>query len=248
MVQLQQITGNPFGVQIEHFGDATAYLASSAGHIGWWNRVKGLQEQDIAHLDDIRAFYHAYQLRYFIDMEPTALTEDLSKALTGRGLYPTVDSMALYGLPLVEEHLLPQSVIIRESGSDEIDLFMQLWADGFEFPANRDRETIVAIRKSIFSTAGNRRYIAYVDDTPAAMAGLYMRDGLGFLSGGATLPAFRKRGCHTALTSRRLSDAAQAGCELVVGHTGVPGSISQHNMERAGLRIAYQMITWVGEA
>jgi len=49
------------------------------------------------------------------------------------------------------------------------------------------------------------------------------------------------------LTQRRLSDAARAGCELVIGHTGGFGSISQNNMERAGLRIAYQMISWVGD-
>jgi len=74
---------------------------------------------------------------------------------------------------------------------------------------------------------------------------LYIDDGMGYLSGGATLPAFRKRGCHTVLTQRRSLDAARAGCELILGHTGAFGSISQNNMERAGLRIAYIMMSWV---
>ena len=247
MLHLQQQMGNPFAVQIERFGNVTAYLAATEVEAGWWNRVNGMQEEDLVHLDDILAFYRIHQQRFYIDMEPSTLTQALSRALIARGLYPIIGGSVLYGSPQLEETPLPQGVGIRESGADEIGLFMQLWADGFEFPANRDRETIVAIRSGIFSAPSNRRYIAYVDDTPAAMAGLYIREGLALLSGGATLPAFRKRGCHTALTQRRLSDAAKAGCELVIGHTGTFASISQNNMERAGLRIAYQMISWVGE-
>lgn len=247
MLHLQQQMGNPFAVQIERFGNVTAYLAATAVEAGWWNRVNGMQEEDIVHLDDIMAFYRIYQQRFYIDMEPSTLTEVISKAFTERGLYPVVGGTVLYGLPQLEEMSLPQGVAIRESGAEEIHLLIQLWADGFEFPANDDRNTIMAIRSDMFSVPGNRCYIAYVDDTPAAMAGLYIREGLSLLSGGATLPAFRKRGCHTALTQHRLSDAARAGCELVIGHAGGFGSISQNNMERAGLHIAYQMISWVGE-
>jgi hypothetical protein len=247
MLHLQQQMGNPFAVQIERFGNVTAYLAATAVEAGWWNRVNGMQEEDIVHLDDILAFYRMHQQRFYIDMEPSTLTEAISRALIARNLYPIVNGTVLYGLPRIEETPLPQGVTIRESEPDEISFFIQLWADGFEFPANDNRNTIMAIRSGIFSAPSNRRYIAYVDDTPAAMAGLYFREGLSLLSGGATLPAFRKRGCHTALTQRRLSDAAKAGCELAIGHTGTFASISQNNMERAGLRIAYQMISWVGQ-
>jgi len=76
------------------------------------------------------------------------------------------------------------------------------------------------IRKGAFSIPGNRLYVAYVDDTPAATASLYIKDGIGSLSGGATLPAFRKRDCHTSLIQRRIADAAKAGCDLVIGRTG----------------------------
>jgi len=247
MLHLQEQTNSPFDVQIERFGNVTAYLAATTVEAGWWNRVNGMQEEDIVHLDDILAFYRIYQQRFYIDMEPSTLTEALSRALIARGLYPSVGGTILYGLPQLEETSPLQGVTIRESGPEEIQIFIQLWADGFELPANDDRNTIMAIRSTIFSVPSNGRYIAYVDGIPAAMAGLYIREGLSLLSGGATLPAFRKRGCHTALTQRRLSDAARAGCELVIGHTGGFGSISQNNMERAGLRIAYQMISWVGD-
>jgi len=178
-------------------------------------------------------------------MDPTVLTDTLSKLLTERGLYPTVNGTVLYGLPQTDELTLPPDVTIHEIGLDEIDLFLQLWADGFEFQPGNETDTIKAIRKGAFSIPGSHLYIAYVNGTPAAMAGLYIDDGMGYLSGGATLPAFRKRGCHTALTQRRSLDAARVGCELILGHTGTFGSISQNNMERSGLQIAYIMMSWV---
>lgn len=76
------------------------------------------------------------------------------------------------------------------------------------------------IRKGAFSAPGSLRYIAYVSADPAVMAGLYVHDDIGYLSGGATLPAFRKHGCHTALTQRRVLDAEEAGCDLIIGFAG----------------------------
>jgi hypothetical protein len=181
-------------------------------------------------------------------MDPTDFTADFARLLVDRGLYPSPNGTILYGLALTSEVEVSADVTIRETSQDEIDLFLDLWVDGFEFPRGADTETMKNIRKGAFSIPGNHLYIAYVEDTPASMAGLYMKDGIGILSGGATLPALRKRGCHTALTQRRITDAAKAGCDLVIGHTGSFASKSQNNMERAGLRIAYTMITWVDGA
>lgn len=90
---------------------------------------------------------------------------------------------------------------------------------------------------------GYRKYVAYVDETPAAVASLYVSEGVGFLVLGATAPTFQRRGCHTALIHRRLGDSANMDCDVVAVTTAI-GSTSQHNMERAGFRIAYTMSTW----
>ena len=242
---LQQQAGNPYDIQIKRFGNATAYMARAITVANWWNRVIGIEEEDAVYLDDILAFFRTERQAFNIDMDPTVFTDTLSRLLTERGLYPTVNGTVLYGLPQTGEISLPPDVTIREIDLDEIDLFMQLWADGFEFPPGNETDIIKAIRKGAFAIPGNHCYIAYVNGTPAAMAGLYIDDGMGYLSGGATLPAFRKRGCHTVLTQRRSLDAARAECELILGHTGAFGSISQHNMERAGLCVAYIMMSWV---
>jgi hypothetical protein len=94
-----------------------------------------------------------------------------------------------------------------------------------------------------FTLPENRRYVAYAGGVAAAMAALFIHDGIGHLNVGATLPAYRGRGIHLALTNRRIADTAKAGCDLVIGDTGGFGSTSQNNMERAGLRIAYTRVT-----
>jgi hypothetical protein len=67
--------------------------------------------------------------------------------------------------------------------------------------------------------------------------------GVGLLANSATVPAFRQRGCQTALIRRRLADAAEQGCELVAAQCAFGGA-SQRNLERAGLRIAYTKAVW----
>jgi hypothetical protein len=46
-----------------------------------------------------------------------------------------------------------------------------------------------------------------------------------------------------ALVRHRIDAAAQAGCDLIVGHTAT-GSGSQRTMERNGLRLAYTKALW----
>ncbi|HZU70708.1 MAG TPA: GNAT family N-acetyltransferase [Ktedonobacteraceae bacterium] len=247
-IQVRQQPGNPYDFVVQRFGNATAYMACGIPFSGWWNRVVGLTLEESDKLDDILGFFRGQHLQCNIDLAPTEFTSEFAQLLIQHGLYPTPNGTVLYGWPQVSNQALSQGVSIKEISLDDIDLFLELWADGFEFPAGPQRKVIMDIRKGAFSAPGSRLYIASVNETPAAMAGLYIHDGIAYLSGGATLPAFRKHGCHTALTQRRMRDAAEAGCELAIGFAGTFGSISQNNMERAGLRIAYLMTVWVDES
>ena len=48
---------------------------------------------------------------------------------------------------------------------------------------------------------------------------------------------------QTALLTKRIEDAALAGCDLVVTQAGLL-TTSQHNMERCGLGIAFNRAVW----
>ena len=73
---------------------------------------------------------------------------------------------------------------------------------------------------------------------------LLVQDGIGYLNVGATLPQYRRLGIHRAMSERRVQDARDWGCELLIGFVAGFGKTSQNNMERRGLRVAYNRMSW----
>jgi hypothetical protein len=241
---VQKQTGNPLDMHLQQFGLATAYAAYAIPGGGWWNRVVGFERETISQLDEILSFFRTHHLCFYLDMGPTTLTEDLARLLIEKNLYPTPNGPFLYGL-LQTSHAMSPGENIEVKETQNVDLFLNLWADGFEFPSDDMTNMLRQLKKALFSLPENHLYIAYVDDTPAGIGALYINDGIGHLNAGATLPRFRNRGCHAALTAHRISAAAHAQCSLVTGDTGRLGSKSQNHLERAGLQVAFTRITWV---
>jgi GNAT superfamily N-acetyltransferase len=87
--------------------------------------------------------------------------------------------------------------------------------------------------------------VARLDGHPAAHAALYLDDqsGTAVLAADGTRPAFRGRGCQTALIAARLAEAARRGYPLAVVEAA-PGSTSQRDLERVGFRLAYTKVIW----
>jgi hypothetical protein len=107
--------------------------------------------------------------------------------------------------------------VVREVVKGEVELVATVWEDGFELGAGEARESGMRLRSGWFHVPENRLYVAYAGEQPAAMAALYVHDGIGYLNVGATAPRYRGRGLLSALTPRRIADAGKAGCELVIG-------------------------------
>jgi GNAT superfamily N-acetyltransferase len=108
--------------------------------------------------------------------------------------------------------------------------------EGFGIP----REALVQIE---YAAPEWRIYLACVDGCPAAMATLYVGGDMASIDGMATAPQYRRRGCQTVLLRRCITDAARAGCGLLVSQTE-PSSTSERNMVRAGFRIAYTKLLY----
>jgi hypothetical protein len=96
---------------------------------------------------------------------------------------------------------------------------------------------------------GWSHYLAYDGRLPVACAALFTRDHLGWLGTDATLASHRRRGGQGALQARRIRDAADQGCRLLVTETGdpLPGepSPSFDNMRRLGFELAYVRANYV---
>ncbi len=85
-----------------------------------------------------------------------------------------------------------------------------------------------------------------IEEAPPADIRVEAETHTGVLAAAATLPEWRSRGCQTALVRRRLNDAALAGCDLAAVEA-TPGSASERNLERLGLRLAYTRVIWTRE-
>jgi GNAT superfamily N-acetyltransferase len=123
---------------------------------------------------------------------------------------------------------------------EQIDLWNRTVAQGFAENAAVTQE-ILDVMRAFASAPQVECYLARVNGAVAGGGTLIVRDGVGGLFGASTLPAFRGRGVQTALLHRRITRAAELGCELVVC-LAQPGSSSQRNVMRRGFEVLYTRV------
>jgi GNAT superfamily N-acetyltransferase len=166
--------------------------------------------------------------------------------LTGRG-YRLVSFENVLGRPLdgEVERVAPPGVEVRPSGDDEFDRWLDVSVDGTAHPDDQGVPWQEEFPRDVYeraerdlAAAGVARYLVSVDRVVAGAAGLRIADGIAQLAGAATVPAYRRRGVHSALLSARLADGADAGCDIAVVTTQ-PGSKSQQNVQRRGFDLLY---------
>ena len=130
LASAQRQPGNPFDIEIRHFGSATAILADKAPAEGWWNRVVGLLPADADLIDEIVAFYREHGRRCHVDLDPLTLTEAIARRLAAHGFYPIPNGTVLYGVASSTFPEVQDSLEIREIGADQAACFAELWAAG----------------------------------------------------------------------------------------------------------------------
>ena len=228
------LDGNPLGGSVQEFGHAVAikYLDGGSIHA---NRVFGLGVDDLSPLDAILHFYREDGLRCDFQLNDQSIEPETALRLAEKSLLVTRSISTQYGVPTAAPPP-PLGVTVRRADGAVREECFQLFMDVFEVSAE-EREGILLTERLENSQPGSHLYIALVDGVPAAAASMDIRDGIGHLTSGATLPQFRRRGCQAALIQRRLADALEEGCDLAVGNA-MPYSGSRQNMERAGMRTA----------
>ncbi|GIP35266.1 N-acetyltransferase [Paenibacillus sp. J2TS4] len=268
MNAIREREGNPEGVEMASFGGATAFYSRT---MPWpqFNTVKGITSQEIGRLDDILAFYRERDRACQFEIVPGRVDGHLLESLAARGFYQRSFHSTMYGL--TEEKLENQSeglpvqelrkeigagtdfeegleeesggISIRKLRSDEFLLYGELHclgtglsADGAPYVAENNRV--------LYGRPGWSFFIGQVDGIPAGVGVMYAQGNIASLTFAATLPDYRRRGLQSALILRRMREARQLGCYLVVGQAAYASS-SQNNMERAGMRLAYSRATWV---
>ena len=236
---MAQLPGNPLKIIVEPFGTATALVC---GRIPAevFNRVIGLSIESIDHIPSILDLYASQGARPTFDLNPYAIppfweTPNITPTLVKHGFYQGAFHQMLYATPRVGLPELPAYLTIREVTSADTAVFAhvyeQVWGDSTAITVLIDQPQF-------------RCYLALVDNVPAALGVLHVANGIGAMTNALTIPAYRGRGCQTALLQQRVHDAAQLGCTLLVSQCR-PGSSSQNNQMRAGFKIAGTKAWWI---
>lgn len=241
---MQKAERNYLKIDIKRFGSSTAFLIQKWPRFWYGNRVLGLTPSDENHLDEIMKFFGERDINFRFEIIPSNLNGELASKLHKMGFYHTGFSAALYGIPKVVAGKPRDEVKVREARSDEIDLFLDLYQDGFGLKRldRKEKRIVRSWYEQEMSKLGF--YIAEVKRTPAAIAVFYVTNSIGLLADLTTLPRFRRKGCQTALINHQAAQAKKKGCDLLTSFVEF-GSTSHRNFDRAGFRIAYTKAIWI---
>lgn len=126
---------------------------------------------------------------------------------------------------------------IRVARADEHELWTRVMLEGF-FDRTDFSEVELDVGPRLLGLENAVAWLGFVGGEAVAAGAMNHRDKLALLFADSTKRKFRGQGLHLALIRARLAYAAKLGCDLATASTA-PGSASQRNYERAGLRVVY---------
>ncbi|MBU9721287.1 MULTISPECIES: GNAT family N-acetyltransferase [Bacillaceae] len=242
---IQSMDENPMGVDIKKFGNATAFSIKNIPGPSF-NTVKGLQEGDEAQIERIIEFYKSKDIPVRFEISPAHTSPKLLASLMEAGFYHHDFHSTLYAYISTYNETSNEShgdITIRKLESHEFDIFADIYTKGFQMPEFL-RDGVAQNNAVLFKKKNWTFYIAFYNDVPAGVGVIYIQDRVATLSASTTIPEYRNRGIHSTLIKRRINKALLEKCDLIVGQAKF-GSVSQNNMERAGLGLAYTKAIWI---
>lgn len=248
LLAMQAKPGNPVGVEIKQFGNATALLAKNLP-IRDFNRVYGFTPADTEYLEEIKNFYlkQSSRISFGIDVVPSAWDAKMLDQLGEAGFRQTGFHTALYGNPhtLVETHSRshsPASVDVREVSSDQLPIIEQIFIDALELPFKEPSELPENL-PYLHKHPDWKLYLGYVNEQPAGFSLFHLKENVASFAQAGTKPECRGNGLQTAMLHTRMQAAIDAEASLLVAQASF-GSISLRNLQRFGMQVAFTKAEW----
>ncbi len=228
-------------------GGVTVLRANAAPLSPMLNQIVGLgvdEPATEAALDEALAAI-GDDVSCYVSVAPSARPDSLTGWLRDRGLEPSWGWMTFRrGVDGVTER--PTSLRLVRVGPAEAPAFGQIVATGYGLP-----QTVVPWAAQAHA-AGWDCWLALDGDRPAAAAGVFIAEGVGYLGFAATLPEHRGKGGQNALLAARIEHARATGCDVVVTETGERRddrpSNSYRNILRSGFAEVAVRANWLREA
>ena len=244
LIRVKSMNDNAMGVELKRFGNAMAFSVKNIPGPSF-NTVKGISGENIDDLDEIVEFYTSRGIPARFEVTPGNASTDLFRKLSTKGFFQNGFHTALYRpLPAGEAAMSggDTTVQIEEISLENFDIFGELYTRGFGMPA-AFKDYVTANNKVLAESDNWTFYLACVGGEPAGIGVLYVKNDVATLAASATVPELRKKGVQTALIQKRMQLAVDEGCKYLVGQAAF-GSVSNKNMERAGLKVAYTNAVW----
>jgi GNAT superfamily N-acetyltransferase len=232
---------------VELGGGVTVLRTDAAPLSPMLNRIVGLGVDEPATEETLDAALAAIgdDVSCYVAVAPGARPQGLADWLRARGLEPGWGWMA-FRRGLEDTPARPSSLALVRVGPQEAEAFGRIVATGYGLP------DAAAAWASGAHLHGWDCWLALDGDEPAAAAGLYPSDGVGYLGLAATLPEHRGKGGQSALLAERVRHARAIGCDVLVTETGerrddLPSN-SYRNILRAGFTEVSIRANWLRAA
>jgi len=206
------------------------------------NKVYCFGHDDIDRLSEILTFFREGGCEPNFYLNPARFSAAVGEALAACNFTQLgFEQAMLFTEPPARTPPPPDGITIERVTTASVEDFIQVMADGFEWPVEWREAAMVGARRSFRAAAYH--FLARYHGEPAGVGSLNLRNGVGGLGGGAVRPDFRGHGIHLALVWHRLRLARRLKCEWIQGGAAY-GSPSFRNQSRAGLRLAYVESAW----
>jgi hypothetical protein len=219
------LPGNPLHAVIEHAG-TRSLVALCAVDRGDINRVVGLGMGTPARIEDLETicmFYEVYGQRNFrIEVTPVARPSELGDWVADRGL--TGDDLGTFKMWRRTENppAVARDIEVRKLGVADTDAVTAInvaaWG-AWSMPVS-----MAAWFGATVGRDGVQHYGAFDEGRLVATGALFVGDGVGWLGFDATNPRYQGRKFRQAISTARMIDAAEQGCQVVHAESALPPS------------------------
>jgi GNAT superfamily N-acetyltransferase len=210
--------------------------------VGYFNCAYAHDEGVAEELDSVERFFKGSPQGCRLVASADTLTDALERACRSRGWQPGEEYAWLATSRPPSPPAPPDRFEIRAPHAHERDLFLRSYLEAFGACVDGWPRALENMRH-LFSVPGLHFLFALQGGHPAAIAMMRCVGRTALLCAGATLPAYRGRGCHSALLAARLRLASELGCTSI--HSwAVAGGQSHMNMESAGLQTVGTTQCW----
>lgn len=232
------------GMSVKHIAGAVV-ISTSALPIALFNRVIGLGLREETTLSSIQTclevFRQAGAPEFMFQLSPAAQAE-APKLLATQGLQPRGNWAKMYR-PATGPVQIPTELRVERIGPEHAADYAQVVLAAFGMPPFLAPWLINLVARPNW-----HHFMAFDGNKAVAASSLFVRQNIGWLGIGGTMPTHRRKGGQGALMAHRIQHAAALGCEWVITETGedtpAQPNPSFHNMLRTGFQLAYLRANW----